>query len=274
MIKCQICGFEGTMLGRHIRAKHNITPEEYFQQFPGAVLTDKSLREKMSNSNPNKGKTVGSLETRFGKEEADRIKNEIGSKSGASRLGKKRPQQGITVSKTWEARREEWSASIRAAITEELRQKRSDNQKAIIAERGYHLAYGKETALEAFVRMYFEQAGYSPQTQFRAEMVESTRFYDLFVPELNLLVECDGEFWHTREDRIAVDRVKNKWALKNGYSLLRISDADLPHRITHNMSTAQSNACSNTISNLLRMTPEDLFEHADHIVNRRLAALV
>jgi len=32
---------------------------------------------------------------------------------------------------------------------------------------------------------------------------------DFFIPSLNILIECDGDYWHRREDRLKVDRMKN-----------------------------------------------------------------
>jgi very-short-patch-repair endonuclease len=51
--------------------------------------------------------------------------------------------------------------------------------------------------------------------------------YDFYVPELHLLLETDGEYWHTKTlERINQDRLKQETAWTNGYNFLRISDHD------------------------------------------------
>lgn len=64
--------------------------------------------------------------------------------------------------------------------------------------------------------------------------------YDFYLPEYNTLIEIDGDFWHcnpnskysspeckTQELNIINDQVKNKWALDNGYKLLRFWETDI-----------------------------------------------
>lgn len=272
MITCRICGFEGTMLGRHIRSKHNITPEQYLEQFPGAILTDKSLREKMSNSNALKGKTAGSLEDRFGVEKAQEIKRKIGERSGASRKGKARPQQAETIRKTWETKREEWSQAIKDSYTPERRQRASDVAKALIAERGVHLPWGKSNMLESFVDHYFTELGFQTQLQYLAKCPTANRYFDIFVPDLNMLVECDGEYWHSREDRITVDREKNQWAIDNGFTILRISDSQLPHRISTKMSDAAKQNCIDAITARLDQPAEKINAQSLELVESRVEA--
>ena len=56
--------------------------------------------------------------------------------------------------------------------------------------------------------------------------------FDEYVPEANLLIEADGDFWHHSEwaakhgipER---DAKKDTWAKDNGYRLLRISESDI-----------------------------------------------
>jgi predicted transcriptional regulator len=48
-VKCQICGFEGEMLNRHL-AKHNITAKEYREKFPESLVSCRFAMERQSNS--------------------------------------------------------------------------------------------------------------------------------------------------------------------------------------------------------------------------------
>lgn len=66
------------------------------------------------------------------------------------------------------------------------------------------------------------------------------RYYDFYLPEYNILIECDGDYWHAdpkkykKEDlnaiqkrNIRVDEQKNKYALMYGYVLLRFWEKDV-----------------------------------------------
>lgn len=66
------------------------------------------------------------------------------------------------------------------------------------------------------------------------------RYYDFYLPEYNILIECDGDYWHadpkkykkedlnaTQKRNIRVDEQKNKYALMYGYVLLRFWEKDI-----------------------------------------------
>jgi len=75
------------------------------------------------------------------------------------------------------------------------------------------------------------------QQQFKAESIG--RFYDFYLPEHNVLLEIDGGYWHLdprlyeapinsiQKRNKRVDELKNKWALTNGYVLLRFWESDI-----------------------------------------------
>ena len=50
---------------------------------------------------------------------------------------------------------------------------------------------------------------------------------DVFVPMLNLVLECDGTWWHSLPNVVEVDYIKNRWLSDNGFRLIRIWDEDI-----------------------------------------------
>jgi very-short-patch-repair endonuclease len=69
-------------------------------------------------------------------------------------------------------------------------------------------------------------------------------FYDVYLPEYNILIEVDGDFWHSNPIKYPKgpinkcqiqnakrDIEKNKWALDNGYKLLRFWENDINNNI-------------------------------------------
>lgn len=61
--------------------------------------------------------------------------------------------------------------------------------------------------------------------QFRPE--NYSMIYDFYIPNMNLLIEFDGVYWHSLEKVKERDREKTQYANKNGYNLLRFNENNL-----------------------------------------------
>jgi len=74
---------------------------------------------------------------------------------------------------------------------------------------------------------------------------EIKAFYDFYIPEHNLIIEVDGDFWHCNPDKfpnpeyitqkrnIQRDKIKTQWAITNGYKLLRFWENDIKNNIKY-----------------------------------------
>lgn len=101
-----------------------------------------------------------------------------------------------------------------------------------------HPQYGTSKLEEDFAREFLDKLGVEYVYQFEAKDIK--RYYDFYLPQHNLLVEIDGDFWHGNPDKYQedelkghqkraqrVDEYKNKWALLHGIPLLRIWESDI-----------------------------------------------
>lgn len=59
---------------------------------------------------------------------------------------------------------------------------------------------------------------------------------DIFIPSKGLVVECDGDYWHSLPKAIKRDREKDKYIRSLGYQIIRIPE----YRIKHNMAGIQT----------------------------------
>lgn len=50
---------------------------------------------------------------------------------------------------------------------------------------------------------------------------------DFYLPSMNLIVECDGTYWHNREDMKKRDKAKDAYAKKCGFNLIRLSEEQI-----------------------------------------------
>jgi very-short-patch-repair endonuclease/endogenous inhibitor of DNA gyrase (YacG/DUF329 family) len=47
---------------------------------------------------------------------------------------------------------------------------------------------------------------------------------DFYLPEYNLVLECDGDYWHSLPKQIEKDARRDKWMKSKGYSILRLPE--------------------------------------------------
>lgn len=249
------------MLGKHLRSSHDTTIEAYQQEFPDAEVTSQETRDRMRNSNVLTGKNVGSLEDRFGDERAKEIKRKIGKNSGDARVGKSRPNQAITLKQTWSNKKEIWSEGIRRAYTEERKQKLSETMRHVVSKNTNTF---KSSAFEVAVGQWLKLNNFHFISQYRIfHNTLGTAFFDFFIPELNLVIECDGEYWHKAETRIKNDLRKNQILNSAQIKILRLSDLEF----TRTFSNIE------LIANLLTLTDEELAERNQQLINNRLLKL-
>ena len=101
-----------------------------------------------------------------------------------------------------------------------------------------HPKYGTSKLEEDFARDFLEKLGVKYIYQFEAKDIG--RFYDFYLPEHNLIIECDGSWYHSdprlvkeedmnpmQKHNKRVDEYKDKWALMHGIPIMRIWEKDI-----------------------------------------------
>lgn len=114
-----------------------------------------------------------------------------------------------------------------------------------IGIKGYQTSIRKGTSkelnkFESEMVGIIESKGYTCITQFEIDKW----FFDCYIPEKNLIVEFDGDYWHPAcledccNERLRrqwhIDRSKDALAEECGYSLIRVRESEkhLIHKIT------------------------------------------
>jgi very-short-patch-repair endonuclease len=101
-----------------------------------------------------------------------------------------------------------------------------------------HPQYGTSKLEDDFAREFLDKLGVEYTYQFEAKDIG--RFFDFYLPKHNLIVECDGDFWHGNPEKYKeeelrghqkraqrVDEYKTKWALLHGIPILRFWESDI-----------------------------------------------
>lgn len=99
-----------------------------------------------------------------------------------------------------------------------------------------HKEYGTSKLEERFAKNFLDKLGVKYVYQFKAESIG--RYYDFYLPYEMVLIEVDGDYWHsknvlyenmtpTQKRNKRVDKLKDHWAKINGLPLIRIWEEDI-----------------------------------------------
>ena len=99
-----------------------------------------------------------------------------------------------------------------------------------------HQEYGTSKLVERFAHNILDKLDVKYIYQYKAESIG--RYFDFCIPSANLLLEVDGDFYHSyglvyeemspmQKKNKRVDEQKNHWAYCNGFKLIRIWEHDI-----------------------------------------------
>lgn len=122
----------------------------------------------------------------------------------------------------------------------QVTQKQFVNKKKVKKKTAFtkkqHKQYGTSKLEERFAKEYLDALGVKYVYQFEAKDIG--RFYDFYLPEENLIIEVDGDYYHSfnltyeqmcpmQKKNKRVDALKDKWALMHSIPILRIWEHDI-----------------------------------------------
>ena len=99
-----------------------------------------------------------------------------------------------------------------------------------------HPKYGTSKLEKKCAKEFLDKLGVKYEEQYFAESIN--RYYDFYLPECRVLIEVDGDYWHsygkvyeemtpTQKKNARVDKIKNEWALSRGIPIIRIWEHDI-----------------------------------------------
>jgi very-short-patch-repair endonuclease len=50
---------------------------------------------------------------------------------------------------------------------------------------------------------------------------------DALIPNINLIIEADGEYWHSKPEQIEKDKIRDKWLTEKGYQIIRLPGKEI-----------------------------------------------
>lgn len=61
----------------------------------------------------------------------------------------------------------------------------------------------------------------------KQKLINGRFLVDAYIPSLNLVIECDGNYWHSLPKTVKRDKTKNAYLKKCGYNLIRLSETEI-----------------------------------------------
>lgn len=88
----------------------------------------------------------------------------------------------------------------------------------------------KPTRPEKAFRKALEHEGIKYEPEYIIPGNEREFMYDVYIPSQRILVEIDGEYWHSSEEAMKRDKVKDRLAKENNYNIIRYTDYEILDR--------------------------------------------
>ena len=117
--------------------------------------------------------------------------------------------------------------------------KSDEHRKKMIANMQKDEEFKISSQLEdEFAKEFMDSLGVEYQRQYYIE--EIRQFCDFYVPSRNLVVECDGNFWHAnpayfpngpvydcQKEKAERDKIKEEYLINHGYKLIRLWEDEI-----------------------------------------------
>lgn len=108
--------------------------------------------------------------------------------------------------------------------------------KGTFCSRECFRKFNGETSIENLMRQALETAGIS----FKQEVKVGIYHLDFLLPSIKVVIECDGDYWHSIPGAKRRDRRKDKLLTSKGYQIYRFSESEIKssaesciHKILH-----------------------------------------
>ena len=105
-----------------------------------------------------------------------------------------------------------------------------------VKKKRAHPKYGTSKLEDYFAENFLDVIGVKYTRQYEAK--EIGRFYDFYCETANIIIEVDGDYYHSyglkyeeknpmQKHNERVDRLKDEWALSHGIPIIRIWEHDI-----------------------------------------------
>ena len=85
----------------------------------------------------------------------------------------------------------------------------------------------KDTSIEIKIQSFLRQLGITFFTHQYIKEIEHGYQCDILIPSMNLVIECDGDYWHKYPIGNDIDHIRTSGLLAKGFKVLRLWESDI-----------------------------------------------
>ena len=100
-------------------------------------------------------------------------------------------------------------------------------KKKIKISRANQLLPLKDTSIEVKVQNFLKQLGIEFFTHQYIKEIEHGYQCDILIPSMNMVIECDGTYWHKYPIGNDIDHIRTKELIEKGFKVLRLWEFEI-----------------------------------------------
>ena len=105
--------------------------------------------------------------------------------------------------------------------------KTPQRKEQIKQQRSKQILPMRDTKIEIKIQMFLKELGYEYFSHQYMKEIEHAYQCDILIPALNLVVECDGDYWHKYPVGTDKDNMRTKELLEKGFKVLRLWECEI-----------------------------------------------
>jgi len=100
-------------------------------------------------------------------------------------------------------------------------------RKILKEKRSKQIIPVKDTSIEVKIQNFLKQLGIEFFTHQYMKEIEHSYQCDVLIPSMNLVIECDGNYWHKYPIGNDIDHIRTKELIKKGFKVLRLWEFEI-----------------------------------------------
>ena len=141
------------------------------------------------------------------------------SKKTKQKISKTMKQKGIKPKERYSGK--VWNKGL---TQEDERVKK--NMKNLLEARKYQITPTKDTKIEIKIQNLLKKLNINFKTHQYMKIKHGYQC-DILIPSLNLIVECDGDYWHKYLIGREIDKIRTNELLEKGFRVLRLWENEI-----------------------------------------------
>lgn len=148
------------------------------------------------------------------------------SKAALEKMSKTKKRQGKWAGKN----NPNWGGRITRGHTESIKNREAQRQRMLNggASKARRAQGGKRSSIEIAIKKILVKYSILFESQYLIE----NHCVDFFIPP-NIVIECDGTYWHSLPEQQIRDRRNNIIMRKLGFKILRLPERDICQRLDY-----------------------------------------